>query len=259
MHKLLTALALKIHAQHARAYSYYKYRQSNITTTSPLTWKERDFYLSLSPGLRGKELVVYDIGAAQGIVSGCLGKLINVSEVHAFEPIPNVFQILQSNMKPFPKVSCHNVALGEAEGTALMQISKRSNSSSLLPIAELHRSQFPGTEVCKEIQIPVVRLDEYVEQNNLETPTLIKIDVQGFEKAVLYGAIETVSKSKYCVLEMSLQSLYEGSPLFDEIYRLMCDLDFQLTGLSSPLTGKTGIQLQVDGFFENRRLSNNIC
>ncbi|MGD1911146.1 MAG: FkbM family methyltransferase [Rivularia sp. (in: cyanobacteria)] len=253
MNALLSKSALWLHKQHSKAYSYYKIRKSNISTKTPLTWQERNFYLKLQPGLQEQNLVIYDIGAAKGVVSCLLAKLSNVASVQAFEPIPDVYKELRHNTRSSRKVNCHNVALGDTPGLVTMQVNKRTDTSSLLPIRQLHQAENPGREVHKEIQVTVVPLDEYVKQNNLPVPSLIKIDVQGFEKNVILGGVNTICQAKYCVLEMSLHPVHVGSPLFDDIYRLMCDLGFQLTGLSSPLTDKSGIQLQVDGFFENQK------
>lgn len=250
---LLQKTGLWIHAQHARAYSYYKIRESGLIANPSLTANERDFYLKLRVGLQGDSLVVYDIGAAKGIVSTCLAKLPNVIAVHAFEPIPEVYDKLVRNIQPFSKVYCHNVALGNFDGSSTMYVSNKSDSSSLLPMAELHKAQIPGTELAHQIQVPVVCLDNYVEVHKLPIPQLVKIDVQGYEKTVLEGGTKTIRQAKHCILEMSFQPLYEESPLFDDMYRLMCDLGFKLIGLSSPLSGKSGLQLQVDGIFENQK------
>jgi hypothetical protein len=120
-------------------------------------------------------------------------------------------------------------------------------------MANLHTDQFSDTEITHQQEINVVRLDDFIYQHQLPQPDLIKIDVQGFEKNVIEGGYETLKKAKYCVLEMSFKPLYEGSPLFDDIYRLMTDLGFSLIGFSSPLIGKSGDYLQVDGIFENTR------
>jgi FkbM family methyltransferase len=247
-------LASWFHRQYTKAYSYQKVRQSLLKSEFPLNAFEREFYLKLQSVLTGESLVVYDIGAARGVVSSCLAKLPNVKSIHAFEPIPEIYRELVANVKQFPKVSPHNVALGDTEGEALMYISGQTDSSSLLPMAQLHAEQFPGTEIKEEIKVPVVRLDDYVRKNRLISPNIIKIDVQGYEEKAIAGGKQTICQAQYCILEMSLKPLYEGSPLFDDIYQLMKDLNFQLVGVSQPLLGKAGTQLQVDGIFANKAL-----
>jgi FkbM family methyltransferase len=249
-------LAAWLHAQYNKVYSYYKVAQTGVITNHPLNATERGFYLKLQSILQGESLVIYDIGAARGIVSTCLAKLPNVKSIQAFEPIPDIYKQLLDNVQKYPQVRCHNVALGDAPGEALMYISGKTDSSSLLPMADLHTEQFPGTQIQQQIKVPVVRLDDYVEQHQLIAPDIIKIDVQGFEENTIRGGQKTISQAKYCVLEMSFQPLYEGSLLFDAIYQVMRELNFNLIGVSTPLTGKSGIQLQVDGIFENNIIKN---
>ena len=250
---LVRKSALWLSRQYLSAKSYYKVRESQLVSTSPLSAIERDFYLKYRVCLKGKELVVYDIGASKGTVVKCLAKLPNIISVQAFEPIPNVYTQLVGNTGQYSQIKCHNIALGDVNGSLPFNISKKSDSSSLLPMAKIHSDQLPGTEICDQMQVPVLKLDDYVDKYKLPTPQFIKIDVQGYEKNVLKGGKKTISKSDYCVLEMSFKPLYEGSPLFDDIYRLMYDLGFKIVGFTSPLIGKKGIQLQVDGIFKKRK------
>jgi FkbM family methyltransferase len=245
-------LAAWLHAQYNKVYSYYKVAQTGVITNQPLNATERDFYLKLQSILQGESLVIYDIGAAKGIVSTCLAKLPNVKSIQAFEPIPDIYKQLLDNVQKYPQVSCHNVALGDAPGEASMYISGKTDSSSLLPMLKLHTEQFPGTQIQQEIKVPVVRLDDYVELHQLVSPDIVKIDVQGYEKNTISGGQKTISQARYCVLEMSFQTLYAGSPLFDDIYQIMRELNFELIGVSSPLMGRSGMQLQVDGIFEKK-------
>jgi FkbM family methyltransferase len=250
----LNKLALWAHVLHRDIYSYYKVRrliQSNSGHFSPL---ERLFFLEFYPLLRDKDIVFYDIGAAQGTVSSCLAKLKNVSIIHAFEPNPKLYRQLVFSTSQSPKIFCHNVALGSFDGVTSINISKKSHSSSILPIAPLHTDEFPGSEVTEQADINIFKLDSYVQQQQLPMPNLIKIDVQGYELNVLNGAVNTIRHAKYCILEMSFQELYFNCPLFEDIYQYMIELGFRLVGVSSPLRGKTYDQLQVDGYFENQFL-----
>ena len=246
---------MAVHVWHERAFTWWKLRETGVRAFEPLSFTERRFFLGLRPVLKDDRLVVYDIGASVGVVSGCLAKLPNITAIHAFEPIPEVFATLTARMRPYPLVQCHNVALSDDTGVMTMYISKSTDSSSLLPMAELHRTELPGTDISHQIQVGVVRLDDHVSQLSLPQPHLVKIDVQGNEDRVLRGGEKTIRQAKYCVLEMSLQPLYEGSPLFDDVYRQVRDLGFRLIGFAGDLTGQSGRQLQVDGIFENERLA----
>jgi FkbM family methyltransferase len=250
--KIIHKFALYLHILHRDIYSRYKVNSLDTSPEKMLTSLERTFYLELYPFLREKNTIFYDIGAAQGTVSSCLAKLPNISEVYAFEPNPELYQKLLLNVGEDSKIFCHNVALGSVDGSISLNISDRSHSSSILPIASLHVDQFPGSDFRKKVDVQIFRLDNYVSQKQLPMPNLIKIDVQGYELNILNGAVDTIRHAKYCILEMSFQELYLNAPLFEDVYRYMIDMGFKLVGVSAPLRGKTYDQLQVDGYFENQ-------
>jgi FkbM family methyltransferase len=256
--KIIKSLALLAHIQHDRAYSYYKIREAGVQSEFPLNAEERDFYLSLCSALQDRNMVIYDIGAANGSTARCFAKLRNVVSVHAFEPIPKSYQNLLSVSHEFQKINCHNTALGNTKGQQTIYINNLINSSSLLSPTQLFQGEIQGIEVKEQIEIPIVQLDEYVRDRYLPSPHLIKIDVQGYEKEVITGGHKTIKQAKYCFMEMSFQSLYEGSSLFEELYQLMVDMGFRLVGVSSPMRGKSGSCLQVDGLFLNKNVRSLI-
>ena len=249
-------MGLKFHLLHERAYTFWKVRETGLALKEPLTPQERVFFLQLWPILTTSSVVAYDIGASVGIFASCLTKMPQISAVHAFEPIPGSFKGLTERVHPYPHVTCHNVAVGDVNQRLKMRIiDGATDSSSFLSLGELPRSEFSIASESHEEFVPVVRLDDYVREQRLPSPDLVKIDVQGFEDKVLRGGKETIRQARYCLLEISFRPLYEGSPVFDDIYRQMRELGFRLIGIADILKGKSGMTLQMDGIFENDRLT----
>lgn len=221
-----------------------------------LTSQESIFFLQTWPILKKSPMVVYDIGASVGVFSSCLAKIPNISAVHAFEFIPGSFRRLIERMRHYPQVTCHNVALGDVNQRQKMWVIDNAlDSSSFLCMGELHQQEFVANVKAHQEDLPIVRLDDYVLEKGLPTPDFVKIDVQGFEDRVLRGGKDTMEKAKYCMMEISFRPLYEGSPVFDDIYRQMRDLGFRLVGIADILKGRSGASLQMDGLFENERLA----
>jgi len=59
-----------------------------------------------------------------------------------------------------------------------------------------------------------------------------------------------VGRAKIIIIEVSFQSLYEGGPLFDDVYRLLKEHGFTYNGNFEQLfSRKLGRILQVDAIF----------
>lgn len=240
--------------------TWRRVRNLGVHLRSPLTFEERNFYLSTRCALLGSDLVIYDIGASTGIYASCVAKLANVKSVHAFEPIRSSFEELERNMRPFPHVTCHNVACGEQSGVQDMFVvnsANRRDSSSLLEMNAEHKRHYTGDFEAHGEKVTIVRLDDFVVENALPLPDVIKIDVQGFEDRVLRGGLATMAKSQFLVLEASVDPLYEGSTTIEAIYDLVHSHGFRLIGLGDSHRSESGRLVQADFVFENLRKQKN--
>lgn len=123
-------------------------------------------------------MTVVDIGANIGIYTRFFSELAAASgRVHAFEPAPSNYKRLQENTEHFANVSLKQAAVGDRSGTIRLFVSDELNVD--------HRT-FDSGDGRKEIDVPVVSLDEYFTAGH--RVDLIKIDVQGYELSVLQGA-----------------------------------------------------------------------
>ena len=131
-------------------------------------------------------------------------------------------------MKSVPKFKAFQFALGNEALEIDIHRSTYSPSSSIRPMSQLHKKVFPYTKGAVSERITVKRLDDIAEGLTLVDNLLVKIDVQGFEDKVFAGGTHTIRKAKALIVETSFESLYEGQPLFDEIY-----VTSEATGLRS--------------------------
>jgi FkbM family methyltransferase len=202
--------------------------------------------------------VILDVGANTGQFYKDIRKLLPTPVIYSFEPLPDCFAELKrigANDRNFKPI---NVALSNHTGVVEFRKSSSSPSSSILPMSNLHKANFPVTSGETLVQVQSRRLDELDDEIEFGQNLLIKIDVQGAEKEVIQGGIHTVSRAKVLFIETSFQELYVGQTLFKEMTDMLYELGFVYFGgtgyLVSPLNGSN---LCEDSIFLSGNLLNS--
>ena len=143
-----------------------------------------------------------------------------------------------------------NFALGETNGQAQIYHNEASPSSSLLPMAELHKEAFPYTAQAQVETIEIRRLDDVARDLEIADDVLIKVDVQGTEDKVIAGGEEMFSRASALILETTFVPLYDGQVLFDTIYDRLRAKGFTYMGTEHVIRNpKNGRVLQCDSLF----------
>jgi FkbM family methyltransferase len=128
--------------------------------------------------------VFLDVGANIGYLSAVAARLVGPQgQVHAFEPVPAYFVRLGrlAALNPEYLIAANPCAAGETPGICTMYVTLEPGQSTLV------RSYKVEPEILSTIDVPVVRLDSYLKQNQIERVALIKIDAEGFELPILRG------------------------------------------------------------------------
>ena len=135
--------------------------------------------------------------------------------IHVFEASPSNMDIIRETIRlnQLENIVPVSKALGEKSGTATFSLGERNSCNSLV--------ERPGYNYPNHIEVPVITLDDYVRENNLEVG-LIKVDIEGGEQLLLKGAVETI-RTQHPIL---LISIYHSANDFFEIKPMiekMCD------------------------------------
>ena len=135
--------------------------------------------------------------------------------IHVFEASPSNMDIIRETIRlnHLDNIVPVSKALGEKSGTATFSLGERNSCNSLV--------ERPGYNYPDHIEVPVVTLDDYVRENNIEVG-LIKVDIEGGEQLLLRGAVETI-RTQHPIL---LISIYHSANDFFEIKPMiekMCD------------------------------------
>ncbi len=192
---------------------------------------------------------VVDVGANKGQFAAFAMAMWPDAKLYCFEPLPGPRAKLTAVTAG--RAQIFDCALGVEDGLADMHIASRDDSSSLLPLGEKQKSLFNMTE-SGALRVAVRRLDACVPAAILVRPSLLKIDVQGFELQVLNGATDTLSAVDVVYAELSLVELYKGQALANEVIALLEARGLALAGVFNQSLGEGGEAVQADFLFTRR-------
>jgi len=131
--------------------------------------------------------VVYDIGAFRGVYGVAAKAAFRGSvDVHLFEPITGNWQSIEeiARLNCFDRFNIVGQAVGDGK-----------NISGLIQCAD---GMFRASNSIKRpslVEMASTSIDSYIRTSNT-VPTLMKIDVEGFEIEVLDGARECLSRNR---------------------------------------------------------------
>lgn len=195
---------------------------------------------------------ILDIGANEGQCAALLREAFPDVMLYSFEPLKDCFDKVEKFLSRNGPGKAFPFALGDQNGQESIHRNDFSPSSSLLPMEDLHRQEFPQTVNSTVEQIQVRRLDDVFDEMDIQYPLVIKADVQGYEGHVIAGGENVFRRASAAVLEVTSYSLYEGQATFESIDAQLQNLGFVFRGVVDQNTSQLdGRILQFDGLFEN--------
>lgn len=193
---------------------------------------------------------VVDIGANRGQFALITRLCYPEAKINSFEPLQEPAKIFKKIFFSDKLTKLHPFAVGPSTGEALIHVSSSDDSSSLLPISKEQTSIFPNTGE-KEIRVVQVKqLSECLSENEIASPALLKIDVQGYELSALRGCSTLFHRFKYVYVESSFVELYVGQSLASEVIEYLSNYKYQLIGVYNMYYDQHGRSIQADFLFE---------
>ena len=194
---------------------------------------------------------IIDVGAHRGQFSLLARARYPAAHIICIEPLLEAVDRLRAVHADDVHVTVLPFAAASAEARRAMHVSRKSDSSSLLPILASYIEAFPGTEEDRTVEVESKTLDDLVEQQ-LRRPALLKIDAQGGELEVLVGAAGVLSQVDVAFVECSFVEFYRGQALADDIIGAFLGHGLRLDGVFSVVRDDHNRCLQADLLF--RRL-----
>ena len=131
--------------------------------------------------------ICYDVGAFRGYMAGVMA-LAGAEKVIAFEPMPENQERIRKvfGMNPNLPLRLIPKAVSDEEGEQSLEIHRDQSMNRLGSVS--------GAGGGEQIQVETTTVDAVAKKTG-KLPTLIKIDVEGAEEAVLKGAAKVLKKS----------------------------------------------------------------
>jgi FkbM family methyltransferase len=134
---------------------------------------------------------IVDIGGHIGSFATKAGILASQGKVYACEPFPSTYEVLSKNTAPYPNIKAQQIAISNKNGTDTFYFSTANPAEN-----SLVRKSANSTEV------PLMTLGDFLTQNNINSVDLMKVDCEGAEYDILFGAKDQLHKIKKMVMEI---------------------------------------------------------
>lgn len=133
-----------------------------------------------------KDDLVIDFGAHVGNATTEFAR--RAKHVHAFEPNPIIFEVLQRQTKLYPNVTLHNKAISDVSAKVDLfyeniKPGKHFEGSTIV-------SNKSNVSYCNKVTVDAVDVSSFIESLG-ESVTCVKMDIEGAEYKVLDRLLET--------------------------------------------------------------------
>ena len=203
-----------------------KWRVETIFSKEPETLEWIDTFKAID----NKTIIFWDIGANIGLYSIYAAQKINNIKIYSFEPSTSNLRVLSRNIflnnlsekisiSQFPLTSKKNVFLDINESEFIEGWSMNSFGT---------KKGYDGEEikVKQKYKIFGTSIDNLVENEVIELPNYVKIDVDGIEDLILEGAKKILSNKTLKSLSIELNENYEHQ--YNKIINMMESFGFKL-------------------------------
>ena len=199
--------------------------------------------------------IIIDVGGANGGTAISFATAFPGHRVFCVEPNARMLSLLEKTAAEHPTVIVKPLALGRQRGEATLHVTANNLSSSLNEIDGEELKQTPPDFQArlheeKQITVPVSSLDEEFPDERI---LLIKLDTQGTEAEILKGGSDTLSRTRFVLVEMNNHHLYKHTCQYYEVDELLRSHSFKLADIIVTYRGDDGVT-EYDAFYRNLNL-----
>ena len=224
--------------------------------------------------INSKKPIIFDVGANNGKSLKEFKEYWPEAKVHCFEPQHSCWENLQNSAKQYEdnSVFINKVAAGEKDSkfNDFYTHDISDEISGFYPVNLQSKDSLSIKDAKKEelfekysdsfnhkSSVPMIRLENYLLANKIESINILKIDTQGYEPKVLTGLGQMISKVDVVLSELMLFDYYEKKLSFSDLEKFLLPAGFSLNDIShiskNPMNGRTD---WVDVIYVNERVNS---
>lgn len=153
---------------------------------------------------------VFDVGANIGEYTS---HFLDVEKIYSFEPHPESFKVMKEKYMDNTSVQAFQIGFSDSEGTAKIYDyvnNEGSDHASIFKkvITNIHQADFSSTK------IKLTTIDKFVKEKRINQVSLLKIDTEGNELAILHGAMKTLKMNIINIIEIEFNAMNLISRVF---------------------------------------------
>jgi FkbM family methyltransferase len=190
--------------------------------------------------------VVLDVGASNGAWSANCARVFPEAEYYMVEPLPDYEQQLYDEKDS----GWHRlaVAVGAFDGEVTVEIPDSrygAFSATILPAGAGASAE--RRTISRRVRQR--RVDSLLADGLLRPPQLVKLDVQGYESAVLEGGERLWGSTEVFMIELSLDRFWAGAKTLPEMIAFFAARGFLPFDFYHQFRGEDGLLSQIDCAF----------
>jgi FkbM family methyltransferase len=184
--------------------------------------------------------VFFDVGANDGFDSLSYARNNPEAKVYAFEPNPYMIELLEKESKDLQNYIILPLAVSDYEGVSNFNIcTDKQGLCSLLDWGKDAKNIWPqfGLDFQEKIDVKVIKLETFIEDNNIKKIDYFHCDTQGSDLRVLKGLGKYINIIEEGQVEATNRdnSLYENQNTKKETVEFLMSKGFEVLGFENQI------------------------
>lgn len=192
-------------------------------------------------------MIVIEVGADLGDDTLNYALVKKAEIVYSFEPHPHSYKDLTVKFKDIPNIKLYNKAVSNFNGKSKFNMSKETYCSSLNELSDFFKTN-KLIEYDTSIEVDVIRMDTFIEDNKIEIIDYLHCDAQGSDFDVLKSFGDKISIVQAGRVEVGVkENIYNNTNDYETVKKYLLDCGFSKFYL------KPGLGFDTDLFFSRNK------